>query len=97
MIIEWSVMRYSVRFSDGLTPKVGAACAVRLGRGSDARFRSGDWVRGPPRGAAGDHALRREKAAADHPRGGTPEAKVPSFQRVPKLHCNVAVADVRSS
>ena len=43
-------MRSSVRFSDGLTPKAGAAWVIRSGRGSDARFRSGDWVRGPPPG-----------------------------------------------
>ena len=49
-IIGWSVMRSSVRFSAGLTPKAGAACAMRSGRGSDARFRSGDAVRGPPPG-----------------------------------------------
>ena len=41
-IIGWSVMRSSVRFSEGLTPKAGAACAIRSGRGSDARFRSSD-------------------------------------------------------
>ena len=40
----------SVRFSDGLMPKAGAACAIRSGWGRDARFRSGDWVRGPPPG-----------------------------------------------
>ena len=49
-IMGWSVMRSSVRFSDGLTPKAGAACATRSGRGSDARLRSGDAVRGPPPG-----------------------------------------------
>ncbi len=41
-------MRSSVRFSDGLTPKAGAACAMRPERGSDARLRSGYWVLGPP-------------------------------------------------
>ena len=41
-IIGWSVMRSSVRFSAGLMPKAGAACAIRSGRGMDARFRSGD-------------------------------------------------------
>ena len=49
-IIGWSVTRSSVRFSDGLTPKAGAACAIRSGRGSDARFRLGDSVRSPPLG-----------------------------------------------
>ena len=46
----WSVMRSSVRFSDGLTPKAGAACTIRSGRGIDARFRSGDAVERPPPG-----------------------------------------------
>ena len=49
-IIEWSVMRSSVRFSDGLMPKVGAACTIRSGRGIDARFRLGDFVRSAPPG-----------------------------------------------
>ncbi len=43
-------MTSSVRFSAGLMPKAGAACAMRSGRGREARFRSGDWVRGPPPG-----------------------------------------------
>ena len=46
----WSVMRSSVRFSEELMPKAGAACTIRSGSGSEARFRSGDWVRGPPPG-----------------------------------------------
>ena len=49
-IIGWSVMKSSVRFSDGLTPKAGAACAIRSGLGMEARLRSGDWERGPPPG-----------------------------------------------
>ena len=43
-------MRSSVRFSDGLTPKAGAACAIRSGRDSDARFRSGEPVERLPPG-----------------------------------------------
>ena len=43
-------MRSSVRFSEGLTPKAGAACTIRSGRGSDARFRSGDAVERLPPG-----------------------------------------------
>ena len=43
-------MKSSVRFSEVLTSKAGVVCAIRSGRGSDARFRSGDWVRGPPLG-----------------------------------------------
>ena len=42
--------RLRVRFSDGLMPKVGAASTIRSGRGIDARFRSGDSVRGAPPG-----------------------------------------------
>ena len=49
----------------------------------------------PSAGAgAGDHALQREEAAADHPRCAAPEANVSSFQRVPGLHSDVAVGDV---
>ena len=49
----------------------------------------------PSTGAAtGDHGLQREEAAADHPRGATPRAKVPSFESVPRLNGNVAVANV---
>ena len=33
-IIGWSVMRSSVRFSDGLTPKAGAAPTIRSGSGN---------------------------------------------------------------
>ena len=43
-------MRSSVRFSDGLTPKAGAACAIRSGRGIKARFRPGDSVGSLPPG-----------------------------------------------
>ena len=75
-IIGWSVMMSSVRFSAGLTPKAGAACAMRSGRGSDARFRSGDWVRALAGGGAGGHAFQREERAADHERRAAPEAKV---------------------
>ena len=46
------------------------------------------------RAGAGDHALQREEPAADHPRGATPEAKVPSFQRVPGLHGDEAFTEV---
>ena len=42
------MIRSNVRFSDGLTPKAGADCAMRSGSGMDARFRSGDWAPGPP-------------------------------------------------
>ena len=51
-IMAWSVMRASVRFSDGVRPKAGAACTICSGRGVDARFRSGDWAPGPPPGPA---------------------------------------------
>ena len=47
-IIGWSVIRSSVRFSDGLMPKVGAACTIRSGRGMAARFRLGDSVKSLP-------------------------------------------------
>ena len=43
---------------------------------------------------AGDHALQRKEPASDDPRRATPEAKVPSFHRVPGLHGNVAVTEV---
>ena len=49
-IIGWSVIRSSDRFSDGLMPKDGAACAIRLGRGIEARFRSVDAVERLPPG-----------------------------------------------
>ena len=49
-IMGWSVTRSSVRFSDGLMPKAGAAFTMRSGRGSDARFRLGDSVRSLPPG-----------------------------------------------
>ena len=49
----------------------------------------------PSAGAgAGDHALQREEPAADDPRGATPEAKVPSFEGVPRLHGDVGVPEV---
>ena len=60
-IIGWSVTRSSVRFSEGLTPKAGAPFTIRSGRGSDARFRSGDSVRGPPPGLARELMAPREK------------------------------------
>ena len=46
----WSVTRSMVRFSEGVMPKVGTPRAIRSGRGIDARFRSGDSVRGAPPG-----------------------------------------------
>ena len=52
----------------------------------DARFRSGDAVRGLRRAGVGDHASQREEPASDDPRRATPEAKVSSFERVPRLH-----------
>ena len=95
-IMGWSVMRSSVRFSDGLTPKAGAACAMRSGSGIDARFRSGDWVRVfvPP-------GLLRETTPFSE-KNGLPitndvqrqTAAVLALQRVPGLHGNVAVVDV---
>ena len=95
-IIGWSVMRSRVRFSEGLRPKAGAASTIRSGRGIDARFRPGDSVRGPPPGAAlGAHVLQRAVRAAD-PREVAPEAKVPSFERVPGLHGDVGVPEVQS-
>ena len=60
-IIGWSVMMSSARFSAGLTPKAGAARAIRSGRGRDARFRSGDWVRGPPPGLLRETTAFSEK------------------------------------
>ena len=42
------MIRSSVRFSDGLMPKVGAACTIRSGRGMEARFRLGDSVKSLP-------------------------------------------------
>ena len=48
----------------------------------------------PSAGAAlGAHVLQRVVRAAD-PRVFVPEAKVPSFEGVPGLHADVAVADV---
>ena len=49
-IIGWSVMRSSVRFSEGVMPKADAASTIRSGRGMEARLRSGDSVRGLPPG-----------------------------------------------
>ena len=37
-IIGWSVMRSSVRFSEGLRPKAGAACAICSGTGQRRPF-----------------------------------------------------------
>ena len=54
-------MRSRVRFSEGLTPKAGATCTIRSGRGRDARFRSGDSVRGPPPGLAREMTPSSEK------------------------------------
>ena len=34
------------------------------------------------------------RTCADHPRGATPGAKVPAFQRVPGLHGDVAIPEV---
>ena len=45
--------------------------------------------------AVGVDGLQREEPAADHPRGATPEAKVSSFERVPGLNGDVAVAEVQ--
>ena len=38
--------------------------------------------------------LQSEETAAEHPRWVTPEATVPSFERVPGLHGNEAVTEV---
>ena len=44
--------------------------------------------------AVGADGLQSKEPAADHPRGATPEAKVPSFQRVPGLHGDEALTEV---
>ena len=49
-IIGWSVTRSSVRFSDGLMPKVGTVCTMRWGWGIEARLRLGDSVKSLPLG-----------------------------------------------
>ena len=50
----------------------------------------------PSAGAAmGAHGLQRMAPAAEHERGATPEPKVPSFERVPRLHGDVAVAEIQ--
>ena len=94
-IIGWSVTRSSVRFSDRLTPKAAAACASRSGRGSDARFRLGDSVRSPPPGLPWELTVSSVWYELPTPREFAPEAKVPSFERVPRLHGDEAVIEVQ--
>ena len=50
----------------------------------------------PSSGAAvGAHVLQRVVRAAEHPRGFTPEAKVPSFEPVPGFHGDEAVMEIQ--
>ena len=42
----------------------------------------------------GVDSLQREEPAAEHPRGFTPEAQVPCFERVPRLHGDEAVMEI---
>ena len=54
-------MRFSVRFSEGLTQTAGAACSMWSGADSEARFHSGDWVRGCPPGLVRENTAFSEK------------------------------------
>ncbi len=51
------------------------------------RARPSAWL------AVGAHRLQRVVREAEQPRGFAPEAQVPSFERVPGLHGNVAVTE----